>query len=129
MFDRLAKALQLFQIIIFLSTVILTTLETNSGVYANQMVLSETAISDRMNKLSGWTHQEKQIVRTFKFKNFVEAVDFVNRLVEPAEKAGHHPDLALSYNKVTVSLSTHDAGGLTQKDFDLAEIVSKLYSN
>lgn len=127
MFDRHSKVLKLFQVIVFTSLVVLTILKTNSGVYANQMVLSETAISDRMNKLTSWTHQDKQIVRTFTFKNFVEAIDFVNRLVEPAEKAGHHPDLAISYNKVTVSLTTHDAGGLTQKDFDLAEIVSKVY--
>jgi 4a-hydroxytetrahydrobiopterin dehydratase len=127
MSDRRGKVLKLFQVIVFTGLVTLVVLKTNSGVYANQMVLNETAIADRMNKLTGWKHQDKQIVRTFTFKNFVEAIDFVNRLVEPAEKAGHHPDLAISYNKVTVSLTTHDAGGLTQNDFDLAEAVSKIY--
>jgi 4a-hydroxytetrahydrobiopterin dehydratase len=127
MFDRRGRVLKLFQVIIFISITLLMTLKIDNRVYANQMRLSETAISERINKLSGWKHEDKQIVRTFTFKNFVEAIDFVNRLVEPAEKAGHHPDLAISYNKVTVSLTTHDAGGLTQKDFDLAEIVSKVY--
>jgi 4a-hydroxytetrahydrobiopterin dehydratase len=56
----------------------------------------------------------------------VEAIAFVNQIVEPAEAAGHHPDLEISYNKVTVSLTTHDAGGLTSKDFDLAQVISKL---
>jgi 4a-hydroxytetrahydrobiopterin dehydratase len=52
----------------------------------------------------------------------------VDRLVAPAEQAAHHPDLAIAYNQVTVSLSTHDAGGLTQQDFDLARTISKLPS-
>jgi 4a-hydroxytetrahydrobiopterin dehydratase len=61
-----------------------------------------------------------------KFKDFVAAMDFVNKLVEPAEAAGHHPDLAISYNKVTISLTTHDAGGLTEKDFAMAKQISSL---
>jgi 4a-hydroxytetrahydrobiopterin dehydratase len=68
----------------------------------------------------------KELRITRKFKNFVEAIAFVNQIVEPAEAAGHHPDLEISYNKVTVSLTTHDAGGLTSKDFDLAQVISKL---
>ena len=55
-----------------------------------------------------------------------EAIAFVDRLVEPAEAAGHHPDLAISYNQVTVSLTSHDAGGLTQKDFALAQTISNI---
>jgi 4a-hydroxytetrahydrobiopterin dehydratase len=50
----------------------------------------------------------------------------VNKLVEPAESAGHHPDIEISYNKVKILLTTHDAGGLTQKDFDLAEVISQI---
>jgi 4a-hydroxytetrahydrobiopterin dehydratase len=53
-------------------------------------------------------------------------MDFVNKLVEPAEAAGHHPDIAISYNKVTISLTTHDAGGLTEKDFAMAKQISSL---
>ena len=96
-------------------------------VHVAQMTrLSEQEITQQIKSLSEWTLEGKELRRTFQFKNFVEAIDFVNRLVEPAETAGHHPDLAISYNKVTVSLTTHDAGGLTQKDFDLAKTISQL---
>jgi 4a-hydroxytetrahydrobiopterin dehydratase len=92
----------------------------------NSMLLSETEIKTKLQTLSEWTTDGKAIGRTFEFKDFVAAIDFVNQLVEPAESAGHHPDLAISYNKVTVSLTTHDAGGLTAQDFALAEEISKL---
>lgn len=92
-----------------------------------QMRLSETEISRQLQSLPGWKIEDGQLRRTYQFENFVEAIAFVNLLVEPAENAGHHPDLLISYNRVTVSLTTHDAGGLTQKDFDLAQIVSRLF--
>jgi 4a-hydroxytetrahydrobiopterin dehydratase len=93
---------------------------------AETMVLSATEIETKMQALPDWTTDGKAISRTFKFKDFVSAIDFVNQLVEPAESAGHHPDIAISYNKVTISLTTHDAGGITQKDFDLAAVISNL---
>ncbi|NEO28101.1 MAG: 4a-hydroxytetrahydrobiopterin dehydratase [Kamptonema sp. SIO4C4] len=89
-------------------------------------LLSDTQIQANLQQLSGWTQEGKTIQQTFKFKDFVTAIDFVNRLVEPAETAGHHPDLEISYNKVTVSMTTHDAGGLTEKDFDMAKKISQL---
>lgn len=88
--------------------------------------LSQIEVSKHMENLPGWTIENQQLCRTYQFKDFVEAIDFVNRLVEPAETAGHHPDISISYNKVSISLTTHDAGGLTQKDFDLAKIISQL---
>ena len=90
------------------------------------MSLSQTEIEQKIQALPQWEQQDQTLTRTFKFKNFVESVDFVKRLVEPAEAAGHHPDIAISYNRVTISLTTHDAGGLTQKDFDLAKQISLL---
>jgi 4a-hydroxytetrahydrobiopterin dehydratase len=89
-------------------------------------LLSDTEIQSRMGGLSDWTLIGKEIQSVRKFKDFVAAIAFVNTLVEPAEAAGHHPDLSISYNKVTVTLSTHDAGGLTAADFDLAAIISRL---
>ncbi|WP_026098688.1 4a-hydroxytetrahydrobiopterin dehydratase [Kamptonema formosum] len=89
-------------------------------------LLSESAIRERAGTLSEWTVEGKELQRTWKFKDFVEAIAFVNKLVEPAEAAGHHPDIAISYNKVSVSLTTHDAGGLTEKDFELAKVISQL---
>ncbi len=93
---------------------------------ANTMPLTQTEIDQKIQTIPQWQQEEQTITRTFKFKNFVEAIAFVDRLVEPAEAAGHHPDLAISYNQVTVSLTSHDAGGLTQKDFTLAQTISNL---
>ncbi|KKI99268.1 4a-hydroxytetrahydrobiopterin dehydratase [Prochlorothrix hollandica] len=74
----------------------------------------------------GWQVDGKTLRCRRVFGDFLEAIAFVNALVEPAETAGHHPDLTISYNQVTVVLTTHDAGGLTQNDFDLAQIISNL---
>ncbi|MEL6440467.1 MAG: 4a-hydroxytetrahydrobiopterin dehydratase [Cyanobacteria bacterium J06621_8] len=90
------------------------------------MPLTQTEIDQQIQALPQWQQQQQTITRTFKFKDFIEAIAFVNQLVDPAEAAGHHPDLSISYNKVTVSLTTHDAGGLTQMDFDLAQKISDL---
>ncbi|HEY9646726.1 MAG TPA: 4a-hydroxytetrahydrobiopterin dehydratase [Chroococcidiopsis sp.] len=89
-------------------------------------LLSETEIQEHLRQLSGWTQEGKSIQSVRTFKDFIEAIKFVNQLVEPAESAGHHPDLMISYNKVTISLTTHDAGGLTSQDFALAEVISQL---
>ena len=93
---------------------------------ADTMPLSQTEIKQKLETIPQWQQSEETITRTFKFKNFVRAIAFVDKLVEPAEAAGHHPDIAISYNQVTISLTTHDAGGLTQKDFDLAQTISQL---
>ncbi|NET53697.1 MAG: 4a-hydroxytetrahydrobiopterin dehydratase [Merismopedia sp. SIO2A8] len=89
-------------------------------------LLSSTEIEERAKQLEGWSVEGKKLELTFTFPGFVEAIAFVNKIVEPAEAVQHHPDLAISYNKVTVSLTTHDAGGLSTKDFDLAQTISKL---
>ncbi|NEO33860.1 MAG: 4a-hydroxytetrahydrobiopterin dehydratase [Symploca sp. SIO3C6] len=89
-------------------------------------LLNSTEINQQLQNLPGWTTNGKQLSRTFQFKNFVEAIDFVNLLVEPAQTARHHPDISISYHRVTISLTTHDAGGLTQQDFALAKKISQL---
>ncbi|HLO51355.1 MAG TPA: 4a-hydroxytetrahydrobiopterin dehydratase [Kamptonema sp.] len=89
-------------------------------------LLSEAQIQEGISKLSGWTLVDRQIQCVRKFKDFVEAIEFVNKLVEPAEAAAHHPDIEISYNKVTINLTTHDAGGLTEKDLALAQQISSL---
>jgi len=90
------------------------------------MVLNEVEIRQRLAELPEWMTNGSQIIKTFEFADFIKAIDFVNRLVEPAEKAGHHPDISISYNKVTIHLTTHDQGGITQKDFDLAKELESL---
>jgi 4a-hydroxytetrahydrobiopterin dehydratase len=116
-----------------LALVIISIILLNTGyLLANepsnfQTKLSETEISRQLQSLPEWKVEDGQLRRTYVFENFVQAIAFVNLLIEPAEKAGHHPDLSISYNRVTVSLTTHDAGGITQKDFDLAQVVSRLF--
>ena len=89
-------------------------------------LLTEAEIQARLDKLPGWTLDGNTIKKHFKFKNFVEAIAFVDKLVEPSESANHHPDLTVGYGKVIVNLSTHDAGGITQKDFALAATFDQL---
>ncbi|BBD59394.1 pterin-4-alpha-carbinolamine dehydratase [Nostoc sp. HK-01] len=89
-------------------------------------LLTKAEIHKLANSLSGWTVESNKLQTLRKFKDFVAAIEFVNKLVEPAESAAHHPDIEISYNKVKVTLTTHDAGGLTQKDFDLAAIISQI---
>lgn len=107
-------------------TIVMATSNFNNKIQANTMVLDRTQVAEKLQTLPDWTTDGETIARTFKFQDFVTAIDFVNKLVEPAEKAGHHPDIAISYNKVTINLTTHDAGGITQKDFDLAKTISEL---
>ena len=83
-------------------------------------LLNETDIAEGLKGLPGWELKGKEIVKAFKLKNFVEAVGFVNKVAILAEKADHHPDILIRYRNVTLMLSTHSAGGLTEKDFGLA---------
>ena len=89
-------------------------------------LLTEAEIQELANSLSGWIVKGNKLLSIREFKDFVAAIEFVNKLVEPAELAAHHPDLEISYNKVWVTLTTHDAGGLTQQDFDLAMVISQI---
>lgn len=88
--------------------------------------LSEHEIRSALAEVPGWDLGEGEIVKQYKFANFVEAVAFVDRLVEPAEAANHHPDLEIHYNRVRVGLSTHSEGGVTQKDLALAKEIDAL---
>ena len=83
-------------------------------------VLSPDAAQTRLAQLPGWQIESAELVRTFQFKDFVAALQFVNLIGKLAEVAGHHPDIDIRYNKVRLALVTHDAGGITPKDFELA---------
>ncbi len=83
-------------------------------------LMADEEIQDRLEDLEGWERSGDSIRKQFSFGDFVGSVEFVKRLVTPAEDMGHHPDLEISWNKVTVSLSTHSEGGITGADFDLA---------
>jgi 4a-hydroxytetrahydrobiopterin dehydratase len=84
-------------------------------------VLSDIEIQRRLGALPGWQRQGLALKRTFTFAGFPDAVAFVHTLVAPAEAMGHHPDIDIRYNRVIVTLSTHDSGGITEHDLTLAE--------
>lgn len=88
--------------------------------------LSPIAIRLRMQTLPDWTTDGESLFYTRTFENFVAAIDFVNSLVTPAEQLGHHPDITINYNRVSLELTTHDAQGLTELDFQLATTISQL---
>ena len=83
-------------------------------------VLSDADIDSNLAELAGWARDGEVIAKRYDLPNFVEAIAFVQRVAELAESAGHHPDIVINYNKVTLSLSTHDEGGITEKDFSAA---------
>lgn len=82
--------------------------------------LSDDEIAARLRTLPDWSLVSGEIQRTYSFKDFVASMKFVNKVAEHAERARHHPDILIRYNRVTLTLSTHDANGLTTNDFDLA---------
>ena len=85
--------------------------------------LSDIEIQRALGNRSGWTRRGTAITRTFEFPTFPAAIAFVDRVAEVAEHMDHHPDIDIRYTKVSCSLSTHSAGGITAKDFALAEAI------
>jgi len=85
--------------------------------------LDENQIRERLAKVPGWQRRGEAITRTWSFADFREAMAFVTRVALAAEAANHHPDIDIRYSKVTLTLTTHDASGLTAKDFALAESI------
>lgn len=94
--------------------------------YSSMSKLKAGEIKSALATLPEWRRTGAVISRTFQFKDFVVAMKFVNRVAKLAEQAGHHPDIDIRWNKVTLALTTHDAGGLTEKDFQLARKVDRL---
>ncbi len=88
--------------------------------------LSSQEIQSRLVNIPDWQLESGELVRTFLFKDFRASLAFVNNVGDVAENAGHHPDIDIRYNKVRLALVTHDAGGITQKDFDLAAAADKI---
>lgn len=88
--------------------------------------LGPQQISKYLGQVRGWGAREEKICKSFKFKNFVEAMKFVNRMAEIAEGEGHHPDFFVHYNQVDVTIWTHAVGGLTENDFILAAKIDQV---
>ena len=89
-------------------------------------LLPDDEIESRLGELDGWSRDGDAITKAFKNADFVGSVRFVDALVEPAEDMGHHPDLSISWDEVTVSITNHAAGGLTENDFELATRIDRV---
>lgn len=89
-------------------------------------LLDTSELGNALNKCPEWEAEDKAITRSIEFEDFNEAIDFVNDLAEIADKAQHHPDILICYNKVTLTLTTHDAGGVTELDIEMAQRVDNL---
>ena len=86
-------------------------------------LLSDIELQRALNGLSGWSKRSGVISKTFTLPSFPAAIAFVGRIADAAEAAQHHPDIDIRYTKVTIALSTHDSGGLTAKDVELAGVI------
>jgi 4a-hydroxytetrahydrobiopterin dehydratase len=88
--------------------------------------LDDTAVAEGLQRLPGWERRGNQIVKSFVREDFAHAMVFVNEVASAAEAAGHHPDIDIRWNTVTLALSSHDEGGLTDRDFQLAARIQEL---
>lgn len=88
-------------------------------------LLTTDEINSEIQARNGWKLVGNKIEKHLKFKDFGAGVDFISRLVEPADELDHHPDIRIVYNQVTLTLFTHDRGGLTALDFELADLIDR----
>lgn len=89
-------------------------------------LLEDDDLTTALKKCPEWEYENNSINRTVEFEEFMEAIDFVNDLAEIADEAQHHPDIRIRYTKVTLKLTTHDAGGVTDADIELAQRIDNL---
>ena len=87
--------------------------------------LSDVDVTEQLKALPGWERHENSIRKLFRFKEFMDGIKFLNRVAEKAEAADHHPDVTINYTRVTMTCSTHDQGGITEKDFKLAKEIEQ----
>ena len=87
--------------------------------------LSDLEIQRALGRLAGWARRGETLVKTFMFARFADGIAFVDRVAVAADSMDHHPDIDIRYTKVTIVLSTHDAGGITKMDLDLADEIER----
>jgi 4a-hydroxytetrahydrobiopterin dehydratase len=87
--------------------------------------LTTEAVQVALKKLPGWSFKDEAIGKQYTWPSFPDAMKFVNQVADLAEQADHHPDILINYRRVTLTLSTHSEGGITQKDFDLAAQIDR----
>ena len=81
-----------------------------------------------LQAIPNWSKRAQTIFRTFKFEGFLKGIEFVNRIAKRAQKLNHHPDIDIRFNQVTLTLTTHDEGGITEKDFTLAKQCDEVFA-
>ena len=91
--------------------------------------LSDIAIQRELGNLPGWSRRGEGITKTFQFRTFLAGIGFVNAVAKAADAADHHPDIDIRFTKIVCTLSTHSAGGITQKDLDLAREIERVHSD
>jgi 4a-hydroxytetrahydrobiopterin dehydratase len=90
--------------------------------------LTTKQVSLHLKTVPNWSKRARAILRTFKFEGFLKGIDFVNRIARKAQKLNHHPDIDIRFDKVTLKLTTHDEGGITEKDFSLARQCDEVFA-
>ena len=89
--------------------------------------LTPAQVSERLKTLQGWELKDNAISKRFKFKEFMDGIHFIGKIAEKAEAMDHHPDILINYTRITFTCSTHDEGGITEKDFKLADEIEKAF--
>jgi 4a-hydroxytetrahydrobiopterin dehydratase len=89
-------------------------------------LLSANIVREKLQSIPGWKLENKELVRQYEFSDFAAAMRFVNAVAQKAETAAHHPDIDIRYNKVRLALMSHDAGGLTERDLEMAQSLNAL---
>ena len=89
--------------------------------------LQKSEIERRLSALPGWEYKDNAISKLYRFKAFMDGIRFLNQVAEMAEAADHHPDVKINYTRITFSCSTHDQGGVTEKDFKLASQIEQAF--
>ena len=88
--------------------------------------LTDAEVQSRLAQLPGWSRQGDALTRTFELPSFARAVAVVGEVAQHADRVDHHPDMLIQYRKLTFTLSTHDAGGISEKDVELAKVIDRL---
>ncbi len=91
--------------------------------------LNADQIAKKLKALSGWEYKDNAISKVFRFKEYLHGIEFVDKIAEIAEANDHHPDIVINYKRVTFTLTTHDQGGVTDKDFKLAENIEIAFND
>jgi len=92
-----------------------------------KQALTPAEIKETLQTIPGWALQDGKLTRDWTFKDFVQAMEFINKIATLAEAAGHHPDIDIRYNNVRLSLVSHDAGGITQRDANMARQINQKF--